>query len=74
MVHGPVPAPSGDQEQGKERKWSEERPDVHQHPPNHRSGSMIQALARQVGSNPRKVVKDASMEVYATPEERGEVW
>lgn len=38
--------------------------------PNHRSGSRIQAWAREAGFDPDKIVKGASADVHATPEKR----
>jgi SAM-dependent methyltransferase len=64
MVHGAVPAPrEGD-------AWNQTRPDAHPHPPNHRSGSRVHVWAREAGFDPSKIVKRASADVHATPEQR----
>ncbi|KAJ4367969.1 hypothetical protein N0V86_009810 [Didymella sp. IMI 355093] len=69
MVHGPVPPT----DEGAVLKWSQERPDVHPHPPNHRSGSRIQVWAREAGFEPDKITKRASTDVHATPEQRQKI-
>lgn len=59
MVHGPVP-----------EGWDPQRPDVHPHPPNHRTGSRVHVWAREAGFDPGKIIKGASADVHATPEKR----
>ncbi|KAF3034387.1 hypothetical protein E8E12_002589 [Didymella heteroderae] len=78
MVHGAVPAPQqqdlgeGEEARGREGfvECSTERPDVHPHPPNHRSGSRVHVWARQAGFDPDKITKGASADVHASPEQR----
>lgn len=57
LVHGPPVPPSS-------------YPDNVPHPLNHRSGSMIHVWARQAGFAHDRIVKKASVQVIATPEER----
>ncbi|KAF3040383.1 hypothetical protein E8E11_004831 [Didymella keratinophila] len=64
MVHGAVPPPQDAD------GWSQDRPDVHPHPPNHRTGSRVHVWAREAGFDSNKIVKGASVDVHATPEKR----
>lgn len=73
MVHGAPPrgGEAGHNEaQDKEREAWSKSPDVHPHPPNHRSGSRVHVWAREAGFDASRIVKGASAEVHAKREER----
>jgi ubiquinone/menaquinone biosynthesis C-methylase UbiE len=70
MVHGQPPAPPAGEAEKEGHSWNSARPDVHPHPPNHRTGSRVHVWAREAGFDPTKITKGASAEVHATPEQR----
>lgn len=52
------------------RSTSAAQPQYPPYGPEHRSGSMVQAWARQAGFDPLKIEKSAQVTMYSTPEER----